>query len=133
MIQRRQSLWLLLCTICAFLSYIFPFSSGTLKGATEIIDGGSNFFLLIITGISLIISFIAIFMFKDRKLQLKLCITGLIFSVILLIIYFSERSKISGIISLSSVFAFAIPIGYIMAALGIRHDEKLIKSLDKLR
>jgi len=133
MIQRRQSLWLLLSTICAFLSYILPFSSGTEKGVTVILDGGSNFFLLIITGICLIISFITIFMFKDRKLQMKLCITGLIFSIILLIIYFNERNKISGIISLSSVFVFVMPISYILAVIGIRRDEKLIKSLDKLR
>jgi len=133
MIQRRQSLWLLLSTICAFLSYMLPFSSGTEKGVTVILDGGSNFFLLIITGICLIISFITIFMFKDRKLQMKLCITGLIFSIILLIIYFNERNKISGIISLSSVFVFVMPISYILAVIGIRRDEKLIKSLDKLR
>ncbi|MBK5272406.1 MAG: DUF4293 domain-containing protein [Bacteroidia bacterium] len=138
MIQRRQSLWLLLSTISAFLSYKLPFFSGTRIGAknlTEkaILDGGSSFFLLIITGISLILSFITIFMFKDRKLQFKLCITGVIFSVILLVLYFNEMSKLSGSISLSSVFVFAIPIGYIMAAYGIRRDEKLVKSLDKLR
>jgi len=138
MIQRRQSLWLLLSTISAFLSYKLPFFSGTRigeKNLTEkaILDGGSNFFLLVLTGISLILSFITLFMFKDRKLQIKLCIAGLIISVILLIIYFNEMSKLSGSIALSSVFVFAIPIGYILAAYGIRRDEKLIKSLDKLR
>jgi len=138
MIQRRQTLWLLLSTISAFLSYKLPFFSGTRIGAknlTEkaILDGGSSFFLLVLTGISLILSFISIFMFKDRKLQFKLCITGLIISVVVLIIYFSEMSKLSGSIALSSVFVFAIPIGYVLAAYGIRRDEKLIKSLDKLR
>lgn len=138
MIQRQQSLWLLLATVSAFLSYKLPFFSGTRQGVknlTEkaILDGGSSFFLLIITGISLIISFITIFMFKDRKLQLKLCITGLTLSVLLLVIYFNEMSKLSGSISLSSVFVFAIPVSYIMAAYRIRKDEKLVKSLDKLR
>ena len=138
MIQRQQSLWLLLSTICAFLSYKLPFFSGTKEGVknlTEkaILDGGSTFFLLIVTGISLVLSLITIFLYKDRKLQLKLCIAGVILSVLLLIIYFNELRKLSGSISLSAVFVFGILIGYIMAARSIWKDEKLIKSLDKLR
>ena len=138
MIQRQQSLWLLLSTICAFLSYKFSFFSGTKEGVknlTEkaILDGGSTFFLLIVTGISLVLSLITIFLYKDRKLQLKLCIAGIILSILLLAIYFNEMRKLSGSISLSSVFVFGILIGYIMAARGVWKDEKLIKSLDKLR
>lgn len=138
MIQRQQSLWLLLSTICAFLSYKLPFFSGTKEGVknlTEkaILDGGSNFFLLVLTGISLALSLITIFLYKDRKLQLKLCIAGIILSILLLIIYFNEMRKLSGSISLSAVFVFTILISYIMATRGIWKDEKLIKSLDKLR
>ena len=138
MIQRQQSLWLLLSTICAFLSYKLPFFSGTkegIKNLTEkaILDGGSNFFLLILTGLSLVLSLITIFMYKDRKLQLKLCVAGIILSALLLIIYFNEIRKLSGSISLSAVFVFAMLAGYVMAARGIWKDEKLVKSLDKLR
>ena len=138
MIQRQQSLWLLLSTIGAFLSYKLPFFSGTKEGVknlTEkaILDGGSTFFLLVVTGISFALSLITIFLYKDRKLQLKLCIAGIVLSILLLVIYFNEMRKLSGSISLSSVFVFVILIGYIMAARGIWKDEKLIKSLDKLR
>jgi magnesium-transporting ATPase (P-type) len=138
MIQRQQSLWLLLSTICAFLSYKLPFFSGTkegIKNLTEkaILDGGSNFFLLILTGLSLVLSLITIFMYKDRKLQLKLCVAGIILCALLLIIYFNEIRKLSGSISLSAVFVFAMLAGYILAARGIWKDEKLVKSLDKLR
>jgi hypothetical protein len=138
MIQRQQSLWLLLSTICAFLSYKLPFFSGTkegIKNLTEkaILDGGSNFFLLILTGLSLVLSLITIFMYKDRKLQLKLCVAGIILSALLLIIYFNEIRKLSGSISLSAVFVFAMLAGYIMATRSIWKDEKLVKSLDKLR
>ena len=138
MIQRQQTLWLFLSTICAFLSYKLPFFSGTKEGVknlTEkaILDGGSNFFLLILTGLSLVLSLIIIFMYKDRKLQLKLCIAGIIISIVLLVIYFNEIRKLSGSISLSAVFVFAMLAGYVMAARGIWKDEKLVKSLDKLR
>src|SRR5580765_1570245 len=112
MIQRQQSLWLLLSTICAFLSYKLPFFSGTkegIKNLTEkaILDGGSNFLLLILTGLSLVLSLIIIFMYKDRKLQLKLCIAGIIICIVLLVIYFNEIRKLSGSLSLSAVFVFA--------------------------
>ena len=138
MIQRQQTLWLFLSTICAFLSYKLPFFSGTKEGVknlTEkaILDGGSNFFLLILTGLSLVLSLIIIFMYKDRKLQLKLCIAGIIISIVVLVIYFNEIRKLSGSISLSAVFVFAMLAGYVMAARGIWKDEKLVKSLDKLR
>jgi len=137
MLQRQQSLWLLLSTICAFLSYKLPFFSGTkqVNDMTQkaILDGGSTFFLLILTGLSLALSFITIFLYKDRKLQLKLCFTGIGLSVLIIVIYFVEMGKLSGSISLSSIFVFAILIGYIMAARGIWKDEKLVKSLDKLR
>jgi Domain of unknown function (DUF4293) len=137
MIQRQQSLWLLLSTACAFLSYMLPFFSGTkqVDNMTQkaILDGGSSFFLLVLTGISLILSLITIFLYKDRKLQLKLCFAGIGLSILMLIIYFAEMGKLSGSISLSAIFVFAIPIGYIMAARGIWKDEKLVKSLDKLR
>ena len=137
MIQRQQSLWLLLSTISAFLSYVLPFFSGT-KQVNDliekaIVDGGSSFFLLILTGASLILSLVTIFMFKDRKLQFKLCIAGIVLSALILVVYFIEIKKLSGSLSLSAIFAFAIPIGYIMAARGVWKDEKLVKSLDKLR
>lgn len=137
MIQRQQSLWLLLSTISAFLSFVLPFFSGTrhVNDLIEkaIVDGGSSFFLLILTGASLLLSLVTIFIFKDRKLQIKLCIAGIVLSALILVVYFLEIKKLSGSLSLSAIFAFAIPFGYLMAARGVWKDEKLVKSLDKLR
>ena len=98
------------------------------------LDGGSNLFLVILTGASLILSLVAIFLFKDRKLQLRICFIGLSISIVILILYFSEmKSFESGRISLTCLFTFANIVGYIMAARGIWKDQKLVKSLDKLR
>ena len=138
MIQRQQSLWLLLSTISSFLSFKLPFYNGT-KRVNEMVsaaelDGGSSFFLVVLTGASLLLALITIFLFKDRKLQLKLCFTGIGVAVLTLIIYFVEMKKFeSGTISLSCLFTFATVVGFIMAARGIWKDEKLVKSLDKLR
>jgi hypothetical protein len=55
-------------------------------------------------------------------------------SIINIIIYFSELKKfISGNMSLTAVLAFAIPIFLLLAANGIWKDEKLVKSLERLR
>jgi peptidoglycan/LPS O-acetylase OafA/YrhL len=135
MIQRQQTLWLLLSMVCSFLSFQFPFYSGTkTDGTFAELEGGSNFFLLVTTGISLLLSLIAVFLYKDRKMQLKLAIGGAVLSILILILYFVEmRSFAKGNIAITCIFVLAIIAGYIMAARGIWKDEKLVKSLDKLR
>lgn len=138
MIQRQQSLWLLLSAICSFLSFQFPFYNGTVKPAekdqTPFIDAGDSLFLVLLTGILLILSLITIFFFKDRKLQLKLCYVGVGISVLTVAMYFARMGRFqSGGISLTAIFVFAILAGFILAAIGIHKDQKLVKSLDKLR
>ena len=137
MIQRQQTLWLLLSTICAILSYWLPFYSGTRTVENGIekafLNGGSTFLLMILTGMSTALSLFAIFLYKDRKLQFRLCLGGIVISVLILILYFSEMKKLSGSIALSCLIVFAILAGYVMAAIRIRKDEKLVKSLDRLR
>jgi predicted MFS family arabinose efflux permease len=138
MIQRQQSLWLLLAAVASFLSFKFPFYTGNIlennMSRFEELDGGSNFFLLLLTGASILLSAISIFLYKDRKAQLKLTFAGILIAVTLLILYFSGLKKFAnGNFALTAIFAFAILIAYIMAARGILKDEKLVKSLDKLR
>ena len=135
MIQRQQSLWLLLSAIAGFLTFKFPFYTGQLKdGIYSELEAGSSFFLLLLTGASILLAVITIFLFKDRKLQLKLAIGGAILSVLVLIIYISEVAKFAqGRLAFSGIFVFAMIIGFILAARGIWKDERLVKSLDKLR
>lgn len=138
MIQRQQTLWLLLAAVASFFSFRFPFYTGNIteNNTTHFaeLDGGSNFFLLVLTGLSILVGAIAIFLFKDRKTQLKLAFGGIVISVVLLILYFMQIKKFAnGNFALTALIVLAVLISYIMAARGIRKDEKLIKSLDKLR
>ena len=139
MIQRQQSLWLLLACVASVLSFYFPFYSGEkveegVGAAFSVLDDGSNFFLVIVTGISVLLGGITIFLFKDRKAQFKLALGGVGISVLLLFLYMREVSQFTkGNFALTAVLAIAILVGYIMAARGIWKDEKLVKSLDKLR
>ena len=138
MIQRQQTLWLLLATLAALLTFMFPFVVGEEMQKNlpvrRVVDAGSHFILLILTGASLVLSTVIIFLFKDRKLQMKLCLVGILLSVLIIIFYISEMRKLSHTtLALASVLPFAIVAGYFMAFRNIRKDEKLIKTLDKLR
>ena len=139
MIQRQQTLWLLLATICSVLTFLYPFYTGQRLGDNNIpimdeLMAGSNFFLLVLTGASVLAGTIAIFLFKDRKTQVKLSIAGVIIAVVLIILYIAEVKKFqSGRFALTSIYVAGILIGFVMATRGILKDEKLVKSLNKLR
>jgi glucan phosphoethanolaminetransferase (alkaline phosphatase superfamily) len=138
MIQRQQTLWLLLAGIAAFFTFQYPFYTGTkLENNMSVVaevEAGSNFFLLVLTGVLIVIALITILLFKDRKTQLKTAIAGLVLAIILLVLYFLEVGKFDkGNFALTSVLAILVPASFFMACRGIYKDQKLIKSLDKLR
>jgi hypothetical protein len=139
MIQRFQTLWLLLAAIFAFLTFKLPFYSGSriiknIRQPDVRLDAASQVLILVLTGVVILLCFIAIFLYKNRKRQLTLTIINCILSIVLVVMYFLEIQKFeTGIISLSCLFVLAIPIFLFVAARGIWRDEKLIKSLDRLR
>jgi K+ transporter len=139
MIQRVQSLWLLAAALCAALTYKFPFYSGNKIAEANMqqfakLVASTNFLLLIFSGVLAGGCLVIIFLYKNRKQQLWLTIAAVALSVIDLIIYFSETKKfVSGTFSLSAVLAFVIPVFLLLAARGMSNDEKLVKSLDRLR
>ncbi len=138
MIQRRQTLWLLLATIAAVLSFMFPFVTGkeAIKNmqADKVIDAASDFFLLILTGGSIILSTVTIFLFKDRKMQIRLCLLGLLLSIVIMVRYIMLMNKLTNTtLALYAILPFVFLASYFFAFRDIRKDEKLVKSLDKLR
>ena len=139
MIQRIQSVWLFLAVLFAALTYKFPFYTGNIIGKDNvqryvILNATSNFILLVLTAGFIAGTTAIIFLYKNRKQQFWLTVAAACLSVINLVLYFYEVKKFSsGNMSLTAILAFAIPIFLILAATGIRKDEKLIKSLDRLR
>ena len=140
MIQRQQTLWLLLATICGILSFMFPFATGeelvensTMRRLKELV-AGEDFFILILTIASIGISAVTIFLFKDRKIQKRLCLLGIVISVGILVLYiFAMNKLISSTPALWAVLPVFIILSFYFAFINIRKDERLIKSLDKLR
>ena len=140
MIQRQQTLWLLLASAAAVLTFFFLFATGEeavlntdMVKTTEII-AGSNFFTLILTAVSAGLAFVIIFMFKDRKLQMRLTLLGILIAGITLALYILNMSKLTKATpALWAVLPAIVVISFFMAFRNIRKDEKLVRSLDKLR
>jgi hypothetical protein len=141
MIQRIQSVWLLLAAAGAFLSMQYPFYSGNIVSATqakhfEYFTAKSHTLLTILTAGVGIAALIAIFLFKNRKQQFRITLIALLVSVINLVLFFTQSKTFvpgEGNYNLTAIFAIIVPVFLIMALRGIRRDDKLVKSLDRLR
>ena len=138
MIQRIQSVWLLLCSLFSAISFKVPFYSGDWLRDTVPTNVDLNalttWWLAVISAATGILALVNIFLFKNRKLQLRLCYLGIFLSAALLTLYFLEMENFaSGTLAFWCIFHFAILIFYILAARGITRDQKLIRSLDRLR
>ncbi len=136
MIQRIQTLWLLVAVAAGLLSVKFPFYTGTLvvNNAYLSLTAAENIPILVLTVLSALISFVTIFLFKNRKRQTSLTMLNIFISIIIVILYVLQLKNFStGHFSLTSIFVFVLPVSLIMALVGIRKDEKVIKSLDRLR
>jgi hypothetical protein len=139
MIQRIQTVWLFLAALFAALTYKFPFYTGNVLNKENVqvfekLVASSSFLVLIFTAALIGGTIYTIFMYKNRMQQIWLTVAAAGLSIINIFLYFSELKKFtSGSMSLTSVFALAIPVFLLLAINGIWKDEKLVKSLDRLR
>lgn len=136
MIQRIQSIWLLLASSATFSTLKFSFYSGiNSKGVSGSFLLGSTSFLLLLTSIVTgSLAFVNIFLYKKRILQLRLCIVGIILELLLIFLYLREaKTFIQGTYSLTAVLHLVILLCLFLAARGINKDEKLIRESNRLR
>ena len=140
MIQRFQSIWLFIAALFAFISLQISFFSGNILIANvkqfQRFTARDHFMLMILTVLVGATSLLTIFLFKDRKLQLKITIAILLVSLINLILYYQQTNNFiptDWSYDLSALFSCTIPIFLFMAMKNIYRDEKLVKSADRLR
>ncbi len=135
MIQRIQTIWLLLAAAASFATLKLSFYSGTKDNNLFTELTGSSHFLLLILSVAIgLLAVVNIFLFKNRKLQMRLTWLGIVLQLIVLAVYFQQiKTFVQGNYTLTSALSFVIPIFFILAWMGIRKDEKLIKSMDRLR
>lgn len=155
MLQRIQSVWLLLSTTSILALFLFPYiqvlnADGTgkavkISGVYENINGQvvqtEPFILLTIaTVIIALLPFITIFFYKDRKRQLAMCYLSilLILGYAFWLVQVAKKAAGETVLALENyglgVILPSLAILFIILALrGIRRDEKLIRSADRLR
>ena len=136
MIQRIQSIWLLLAAACAFAGFKFPYYSGTKLNDTALYElNATSTLLLMITTIAVGgLALINIFLYKKRTLQLRLCVLGILLEAGLIFLYYRETTTFTqGTYSLTAILHSIIVIGFFLAARGIHKDQKMVKDSDRLR
>ena len=136
MIQRIQTLWLLLASACAFAGFKFPYYSGTnAKGLSPYeLNATENILLMLITALVGSLALIIIFLFKKRTLQLRLCVLGILLEAVLIFLYYREvRTFSQGTYSLTAILHSVIVLAFVLAARGINKDSKILKESDRLR
>ena len=133
MIQRIQSIWLLLASAAAFSVLRFPFYYTPTPMALEI-NGSAQYNTLISLAFSACLSFITIFLYGNRMLQLKVVLVNFLLSVLIgFFIYKVVIEHPGGGFTLPAAALFLIPILQIMAVIRIYKDERMVKASDRLR
>ncbi len=136
MIQRIQSVWLLLAAACAFATFKFPYYTGTnVKGLSPYeLTASENFLLMLTTAVVGGLAFFLIFLFKKRELQLRLCVLGILLEALLIFLYYREvQTFTKGTYALTAILHSVIVICFFLAARGIHKDQKMVKNSDRLR
>jgi DMSO reductase anchor subunit len=136
MIQRIQSLWLLLAAACAFAGFKFPYYSGTKLNDAALYElNATSTLLLMVTTIAVGgLALINIFLYKKRTLQLRLCLLAILLEAILIFLYYRETTTFTqGTYSLTAILHSIIILAFVLAARGINKDSKIIKESDRLR
>jgi hypothetical protein len=146
MIQRIQSLYLLLAAAAGTATWFFNIWKATLSDNTiTYFNAQSSYFVFVIYMLIVALAAFCIFLFKNRKLQFRLTVLNIFLAIGAIVLQyfkvldFANALQVGGkTISTSSYLPAAflpilILVFLFLAARGIYKDERLIKSLDRLR
>lgn len=150
MIQRKQSIWLLLASLSILLTIILPYGIQTTASlgseqmiTSDLLLSSNKLYMALVIITSLYLLFL-IFLYKNRKQQMKLTLIGMLLALSLLGLqlyesYFHEVNQklVIGLLGSKLYLGILVPIitvfFVILAYTGIRADEKLVRDSDRLR
>jgi len=163
MIQRIQSLWLLLASLSVCLLFFFPvanfvpdlesanahavifdFYAHNIKYAAESMESNlyaplAKYTVIAVVLVCILTPFISIFMHKNRPRQVQLSRLTVLLNAVLLVAFFllsdSFAEKSHTLVSYGvGVYVPIIPIACLLLAVRfIRKDDKLVRSADRIR
>ena len=134
MIQRIQSIFLLLAAGASFGALAVPFANA--KGAVQsaifadqVYNVQDNPALLIVFALAGVLAVASIFLFKNRATQSRIAIVALVAVIFLL----QQVSFASVALSVGIFLPLVAGLFIWLAQRNIRKDEKLVRSMDRLR
>jgi hypothetical protein len=147
MIQRIQSVYLLIATVITGLLFLLPFAEIAKDGAIYLfnfqgvlLDGAvktNGLVVAVLLVISVVLNVLAIFSYSNRGKQVKLVWGAILTLVVLLVsfVYFTYLSFSGAQISfkLGAILPLIAVILDYLAIRAIDKDEALIRSIDRIR
>src|SRR5690554_5243748 len=136
MIQRIQSVYILISII--LMTVMFLWFPVILDGEGAVIVERDEPLVLGLLAGTVLMSFISIFSYKNRKRQMNLNRFNILIHIILLGVFVYQSLMLSGEITISKkgigVFIPVVSIVFlVLANKAIKRDENLVKSVDRLR
>ncbi len=147
MIQRIQSIFLLLASACSFALFGLPFATvkeqvadSALFATDTVYNLNDSTALLGIYVVAGLLALVAIFLFKNRKQQVvvaRIAAVVNLIGIVLAIVMFIQDSVMESTVTPDDGLGLYTPIiGFVLNLLAIRaiqKDDKLVKSMDRLR
>ncbi len=140
MIQRIQTVYLLLVALCAGLMIFLPIYDIETESLTTHIATTDYVPLVALLGVLMLDCLIVIFLFKKRTFQMTLILgMNVLVAVILgLMIFYWKKLKddhpnAEVEFEITALFGLVIYALLFLARKAIKKDEELVKSLDRLR
>ena len=146
MIQRIQSIYLFLAAAAGFGMLALPFATTASSVTTSSLfadasyNVNDNIGLLVLFAVAGAMALAAIFLFNKRSVQMKIAqfsIVANVVGLVLAIILFWQDGLISSDVAVNDGVGAYLPFAFllfgILALRAIGKDDKLVKSMDRLR
>lgn len=140
MIQRVQTLYLLLAAALMGCVLALPLASFLGAGEEAVLRSYEWWPLGVLTGLTALLLFVNIFLYKRRWLQLRLCFSALVLTLgsqgfVAMYIYrlASNPAVAMWKMGAAAVFPLAAFVLVVLSIRGIVRDQRLIESLNRMR
>lgn len=157
MIQRKQSIFLLLAALCGALTFLFPVDSFMrgdqtfefrttgffMSDGTQVVDAAAKVPFAPVIGLLSVLLVVIVFLYKNRPRQLLLARTANLLTMAVVVFlfitdnsiraYLAQGGRVENTFGISAGLPLLMIVFILLAERGIRKDEALVKSMDRLR
>ncbi len=157
MIQRKQTVFLLLAALCGALTFLFPVDSFMrgdqafefrttgffMADGTQVVDADVKIPFAPVIALVSVLLVVVVFLYKNRQRQLLLTRTANLMTMAVVVFlfitdnsvrsYLAQGERVENTFGISAGLPLLMIVFILLAERGIRKDEALVKSMDRLR